>query len=67
MQAWGDRVIDVNVFYVYRPIVGKVQLAATIKDMTYGCRELALVRPHAIPFIETRRVLPTIGCFVGFC
>lgn len=26
-----------NVFYVYRPIVGKVQLAAPIKGMTYGC------------------------------
>ena len=40
MQAWGDRVIDVNVFYVYRPIVGKVQLAATIKGMTDGGESL---------------------------
>ena len=56
-----------NVFYVYRPIVGKVQLAAPIKGITYGCRELALVRPYVIPFIETRMFLPTIGCFIGFC
>ena len=54
-------------FYVYRPIGGKVQLAAPIKGITYGRRELALVRPYVIPFIETRRVLPTIGCFIGFC
>ena len=29
--------VQPNVFYVYRPIVGKVQLAAPIKGMTYGC------------------------------
>ena len=54
-------------FYVYRPIVGKVQLAAPIKGMTDRWRELALVRPSVIPFIETLRVLPSIGCFICFC
>lgn len=47
-----------NVFYVYHPIVGTVQLAAPIKGMTNGGRELALVRPSAIPFIENRRFCP---------
>ena len=42
-------------FYVYHPIVGKVQLAAPIRGMADGWRELALVRPFVIPFIENRR------------
>ena len=46
--------------------MGKVQLAAPIKGMTNGGRELALVRPFVIPRIENRRFCPTEGVLFVF-